>query len=179
MASLKEIKGRIKSVKSTQKITSAMKMISSAKLHKAQNMVENFLPYERQLTRILGNYLAAEETYTTPLAERREEIRRVTLVAVTSNSSLCGAFNSNIIGMFAKMYKEYLSQNVEGSLEPDHIQDGLFVAQGKIDMPGRRRGQVGYLPAHPHERKFSFKNILDGLGQGTDGENVHNGELSG
>ena len=90
-----------------------MKMISSAKLHKAQNMVENFLPYERQLTRILGNYLAAEETYTTPLAERREEIRRVTLVAVTSNSSLCGAFNSNIIGMFAKTYKEYLSQNVE------------------------------------------------------------------
>jgi ATP synthase F1, gamma subunit len=113
MASLKEIKGRIKSVKSTQKITSAMKMISSAKLHKAQNMVENFLPYEQQLTRILGNYLAAEETYTTPLAERREEIRRVTLVAVTSNSSLCGAFNSNIIGMFAKTYKEYLSQNVE------------------------------------------------------------------
>ena len=113
MASLKEIKGRIKSVKSTQKITSAMKMISSAKLHKAQNMVENFLPYERQLTRILGNYLAAEETYTTPLAERREEIRRVTLVAVTSNSSLCGAFNSNIISMFAKTYKEYLSQNVE------------------------------------------------------------------
>ena len=113
MASLKEIKGRIKSVKSTQKITSAMKMISSAKLHKAQNMVENFLPYERQLTRILGNYLAAEETYTTPLAERREEKRRVTLVAVTSNSSLCGAFNSNIIGMFAKTYKEYLSQNVE------------------------------------------------------------------
>lgn len=90
-----------------------MKMISSAKLHKAQNMVENFLPYERQLTRILGNYLAAEETYTTPLAERREEIRRVTLVAVTSNSSLCGAFNSNIIGMFEKTYKEYLSQNVE------------------------------------------------------------------
>ena len=50
MASLKEIKGRIKSVKSTQKITSAMKMISSAKLHKAQNMIENFLPYKQQLT---------------------------------------------------------------------------------------------------------------------------------
>ncbi|KGN80931.1 hypothetical protein HW49_04610 [Porphyromonadaceae bacterium COT-184 OH4590] len=113
MASLKEIKGRIKSVKSTQKITSAMKMISSAKLHKAQNMVESFLPYEQQLTRILNSYLSAEGGYTTPLAEQRETIQRVALVVVTSNSSLCGAFNSNIISLFAKTHKQYIDNNVE------------------------------------------------------------------
>lgn len=113
MASLKEIKGRIKSVKSTQKITSAMKMISSAKLHKAQNMVESFLPYEQQLTRILNSYLSAEGGYTTPLAEQRETIQRVALVVVTSNSSLCGAFNSNIISLFTKTYKQYIDNNVE------------------------------------------------------------------
>lgn len=113
MASLKEIKGRIKSVKSTQKITSAMKMISSAKLHKAQNMVESFLPYEQQLTKILSNYLAAEESYTTPLAENRSVIKRVALVVVTSNSSLCGAFNSNIINLFSKIYKEYTNNKIE------------------------------------------------------------------
>lgn len=113
MASLKEIKGRIKSVKSTQKITSAMKMIASAKLHKAQNMVESFLPYEQQLTRILNSYLSAEGSYTTPLAEHRETIQRVALVVVTSNSSLCGAFNSNIINLFAKTHKQYIDNNVE------------------------------------------------------------------
>ncbi len=112
MASLKEIKGRIGSVKSTQKITSAMKMISSAKLRKAQQQVENFLPYKQRLTKILDDFLSAETTYFTPLSENRD-LQKVTLLVVTSNSSLCGAFNSNIINLFTYIYKEYLTQGVE------------------------------------------------------------------
>ena len=61
MASLKEIKSRIQSVKSTQKITSAMKMVSSAKLRKAQKRIESFYPYEQKLNQILNNFLNAEE----------------------------------------------------------------------------------------------------------------------
>ena len=112
MASLKEIKGRIGSVKSTQKITSAMKMISSAKLRKAQNQVESFQPYEQKLTAILRDYLSASGEYITPLAERRECVKRVALVIITSNSSLCGAFNSNIISLFDKTYKSFSEKGI-------------------------------------------------------------------
>lgn len=95
MASLKEIKSRIQSVKSTQKITSAMKMVSSAKLRKAQKKIESFYPYEQKLAFILTNFLNSEEESTTIYAETRE-VKRVAIVALSSNSSLCGSFNSNV-----------------------------------------------------------------------------------
>ena len=60
MASLKEVKTRINSVKSTRKITSAMKMVASAKLHKAQGAIENMLPYQKKLNKILTNFLSAD-----------------------------------------------------------------------------------------------------------------------
>lgn len=95
MASLKEIKGRIGSVKSTLKITSAMKMVASAKLHKAQGMIEGMLPYERSLQRTLDEVTK----YVRPGKDWSEErpLRRVTLVCLSSNSSLCGGFNANVI----------------------------------------------------------------------------------
>ena len=95
MASLKEIKGRIQSVKSTLKITSAMKMVASAKLHKAQAAIEGMLPYEQSLQRTLDELLK----YVRPDGSFLEErpLHRVTLVCISSNSSLCGGFNANII----------------------------------------------------------------------------------
>ena len=95
MASLKEVKGRIASVNSTLKITSAMKMVASAKLHRAQGAIENMLPYERKLNGILSGFLSAEGSVSSPFAEKRE-VQRVAIVAVSSNSSLCGAFNANV-----------------------------------------------------------------------------------
>ncbi len=106
MASLKEVKGRIASVKSTQKITSAMKMVSSAKLRKAQYQIENFLPYERHLTEILNNFLSSETEYVSPLSETRE-VNALAIIVISSNSSLCGAFNSNIIRLLEQTIKEY------------------------------------------------------------------------
>jgi len=96
MASLKEIKSRIQSVKSTQKITSAMKMVSSAKLRKAQKTIENFFPYEQRLNSLLNNFLSAEENSVSAFAETRE-VKRVAIIAFSSNSSLCGSYNSNVI----------------------------------------------------------------------------------
>lgn len=70
MASLKEVKGRIASVNSTLKITSAMKMVASAKLHRAQGAIENMLPYERKLNEILSGFLSAEGASNSPYAEK-------------------------------------------------------------------------------------------------------------
>ena len=106
MASLKEIKGRIASVNSTLKITSAMKMVASAKLHRAQAAIENMLPYERRLDEMLSGFLSAEGASESPYAENRE-VRRVAVVAVSSNSSLCGAFNANAVKRFNGTVAEY------------------------------------------------------------------------
>jgi F-type H+-transporting ATPase subunit gamma len=118
MASLKEIKGRIASVKSTRKITAAMKMIASAKLRKAQYRIESFLPYQSRLTTILNDFLASDRSdFASPLSEIREP-NRVAIVAFSSNSSLCGAFNTNAIRLLADKLREYHSKNYEIEVYP-------------------------------------------------------------
>ncbi|SHG51074.1 ATP synthase F1 subunit gamma [Flavobacterium defluvii] len=97
MANLKEIRNRITSVSSTMQITSAMKMVSAAKLKKAQDAITAMRPYAEKLTELLQNLSATLEgevggDYTT-----QREVKKVLLVAITSNRGLCGAFNSNII----------------------------------------------------------------------------------
>lgn len=107
MSSLKEIKGRISSVNSIWKITSAMRMIASAKLHKAQGAIENMLPYERKLNAMLAGLLSSDDTIDSPYVVRREA-KRIALVAVSSNSSLCGAFNANVVRkLHSVLHEEY------------------------------------------------------------------------
>ena len=97
MANLKEIRNRITSVSSTMQITSAMKMVSAAKLKKAQDAITAMRPYAEKLTELLQNLSATLDgevggDYTT-----QREVKKVLLVAITSNRGLCGAFNTNII----------------------------------------------------------------------------------
>lgn len=106
MPSLKEIKTRIASVNSTRKITSAMKMVASSKLHHAQTMIENMLPYETLLEHILKTFLASETDARTVLNEVRP-VKRVALVVYASNSSLCGGFNANVIRLLQHVVDEY------------------------------------------------------------------------
>ena len=106
MASLKEIKSRINSVQSTRKITSAMRMVASAKLHKAQAAIENMLPYQEQMDKILHNFLSGDLIIESPYMKNRE-VKRVALVFFSSNGSLCGAFNSNVIKTFLHLIGEY------------------------------------------------------------------------
>ena len=106
MASLKEVKTRINSVQSTRKITSAMKMVASAKLHKAQGAIENMLPYQRKLNKILTNFLSTDLPVESPFCVERP-VKRVAIVAFSSNSSLCGAFNANVLKMFLQTVGEY------------------------------------------------------------------------
>jgi F-type H+-transporting ATPase subunit gamma len=97
MANLKEIRNRITSVSSTMQITSAMKMVSAAKLKKAQDAITAMRPYAEKLTELLQNLSAtldgdAGGEYTT-----QREVKKVLLVAITSNRGLCGAFNTNVV----------------------------------------------------------------------------------
>ena len=115
MASLKEIKGRIASVKSTLKITSAMKLVASAKLRKAQLAITNMLPYQRQLQRILSSLQtsdcggAEDPSGDTSVPRPYSAAASVAIVAFSSNSSLCGAFNSNVIKKTLSIIDEYRS----------------------------------------------------------------------
>ena len=106
MPSLKEIKGRIASVNSTRKITSAMKMVASSKLHHAQVAIQNMLPYEELLEHILKSFLAAEAEAQT-IYDQERPVKRAALVVFTSNSSLCGGFNANTIRLMTHVVDEY------------------------------------------------------------------------
>ena len=119
MPTLKEIKGRIGSVQSTLKITSAMKLVSSAKLRKAQTAIANMRPYEEQLQRILATVQAASGTKTVVSVSERPKNEgsdtesavsvsgKVIILALASNSSLCGGFNANAIGKVKALLEEY------------------------------------------------------------------------
>ena len=109
MPSLKEIKGRIASVNSTRKITSAMKMVASSKLHHAQVAIQNMLPYETMLEHILKSFLAAEAEAHTVFDQPRP-VKKAALVVFTSNSSLCGGFNANAIKMMMHAVDDYAEQ---------------------------------------------------------------------
>ncbi len=97
MANLKEIRNRISSVASTMQITSAMKMVSAAKLKKAQDAITAMRPYSDKLTELLQSLSATLEGDSGSVYAQQREVNKVLVVAITSNRGLCGAFNSNII----------------------------------------------------------------------------------
>lgn len=113
MASLKEVKTRIASVNSTRKITSAMKMVASSKLHRAQQSIESMRPYERQLTRIMSTFVGSMEGEVDTAYAAQRDVKRVVIVLFTSNSSLCGGYNANAVKAFVKKVEEYRSRNIE------------------------------------------------------------------
>lgn len=117
MASLKEIKNRIASVQSTHKITSAMKMVASSKLHHAQQMIENMLPYESMLETILKTFLAADIDARSSITQPRE-VKHVALLVFASNSSLCGGFNANVLKMMQRTVENYQENGIDVSIYP-------------------------------------------------------------
>lgn len=95
MATLRELKTRIGSVSSSEKITGAMKMISSAKVHKSELALRRLLPYRKQISSIMGHLLEAGTDFSSPLIAARE-VKRVGVVVFGSDDGLCGAYNINI-----------------------------------------------------------------------------------
>ena len=118
MASLKEIRNRIVSVQSTQKITGAMKLVSAAKLRRAQTAIIGLRPYSNKLNDILSNLSASvENSEHSPLFAQRDH-KKVLLIVITSNRGLCGSFNSSIIKEVSKIVEsKYKSQFETGNLD--------------------------------------------------------------
>ena len=117
MASLKEVKGRINSINGTLKITSAMKMVASAKLHKSQEAIDNMLPYERRLYKILNDFTAsASQTVSSPYMVK-SPLKKVALLVFASNSSLCGGYNANVIRHMLQLIAEYTEKVGRENLE--------------------------------------------------------------
>ena len=160
MASLKEIKSRIASVKNTLKITSAMKMVASAKLHKAQTAIGNKLPYEQKLYHMLSGMLLDDDLQkalhselgfgdnNSPLALQdvsadslpvKENVSRVAIVVFSSCSSLIGAFNANII----KKLNETLTQLHAAGYEKADID--LYTVGRKVAEAVRRDGHEPFM----------------------------------
>ena len=118
MSGLKEIRNRISSVSSTMQITNAMKMVSAAKLKKAQDSITATLPYSNKLSELIKSISAsADSSESNPLFEKRE-IKKPLLIVITSNKGLCGGFNSNIIKEVYRIASNY------GSNTPDLLTIG-------------------------------------------------------
>jgi F-type H+-transporting ATPase subunit gamma len=125
MANLKEIRQRIKGVKSTQKVTKAMKMVSAAKLKKAQNRMFQLRPYASKLKEIIGNVTAVVDLSDIPskLVEQRE-VKNVLIVLVTSNRGLCGPFNANLF----KHLNQFIADELSGYHESGNLH---FICTGQ------------------------------------------------
>ena len=108
-----------------------MKMVASAKLHKAQGAIENMLPYERKLNKILTNFLSADLPVESPYIKARE-VKRVAIVAFSSNTSLCGAFNANVIQMLLQTVGEFRTLGQDNIL--------IFPVGKKVDEAVKRLG---------------------------------------
>ncbi len=113
MANLKEIRNRIASVSSTMQITSAMKMVSAAKLKKAQDAITAMRPYSDKLTELIQNLSGAIDGDTPIPYTQERPVEKVLLIAITSNRGLCGGFNSNII----KAVNQYIAERPQQSIE--------------------------------------------------------------
>src|SRR5262245_1791539 len=111
MPSLKDLRKRIESVRSTQKITKAMKMVAAARLRRAQDAAERARPYAAKLTEMLSAVVGGLSEETHPLLARREE-RRLDLVVLTSDRGLCGGYNSNLLRRGEAFRREHGDQEL-------------------------------------------------------------------
>ena len=109
---LREVRDRIASVKSTQKITAAMKLVSSAKLRRAQMAIEGFSHYSDKLNGLLASFLTSSAGFTTELAAERD-CKKAVVIAVASDTGLCGTFNANVINRMRAVLEGYKASNID------------------------------------------------------------------
>ena len=147
MANLKEIKNRITSISSTMQITSAMKMVSAAKLKRAQDAITQMRPYAEKLQEILGNLSATLDLSENAYSHQRE-VKNEYIVAITSNRGLCGGFNNNIIKQVnALMAGEYAGYNTK------------VIAVGKKVNDAFKRSEHNYRPEGIGEAEDMFNDL--------------------
>lgn len=163
MASIRELKGRIGSVASSEKITGAMKMISSAKMHKAMQALQRVEPFRQQIQHTIDNLLATDSEYFSPLTQERP-IRNVGIVLLGSDEGLCGAFN---MVLFKRMLetinriKEENNEEVTFTIYP--VGKKVSKATRKLALPGVEIVELAYMNAKSSGEKI--KQMCDELTQ--------------
>ena len=148
MATLKELRIRLKSLKNTKKITAAMKMVSAAKLKRAKEASESAKPYINSLSDVLGRLSSSNQNIQNPLLESRE-VKHVHYIVFSSDRGLCGGFNNNLIKVFYKNLKDVdynFSVSIVGKKANDQIK------KTKMDITGFYPGMAS---------KFSFQNAQE------------------
>ena len=172
MPSLKEIKGRITSVGGTLKITSAMKLVASAKLHKAQAAIEGALPYQRQLEGIMRMAVSGEVQH--PLCTPHEGKKSVALVSIASNTSLCGGYNAGVIRQTVAALEQYREEGLHVRLivmgrKPDQALVKWAKGQGSWLSLERDYVERGDKPAYADASRLALSLADDFLGGRLDG----------
>lgn len=137
MATLRELKGRIGSVASSEKITGAMKMISSAKMHKAEGLLRQLRPYRDQVELIIANLLNSDATFESPLMTPHATVSSVAVAVWGSDDGLCGAYNINIFKQLLVKLQE-LRQTLGPDVKITILPVGSKIAKAarKLHMPG-------------------------------------------
>ena len=133
MATLRELKGRIGSVASSEKITGAMKMISSAKMHKAEGSLRRLVPFKSQIQTIMSNLMSSDATFTSPLIVPRADVKSITLIVWGSDDGLCGAYNVNIFKGLLEKITNIRNENPTASIHIIAVGKKIFKAVLKLE----------------------------------------------
>ena len=175
MASIRELKGRIGSVSTSEKITGAMKMISSAKMHKAMQALQRVEPFRHQIQSTIDNLLAADSQYTSPLTQVRP-IKSVGIVLLCSDEGLCGAFNMMLFKQMLETInriREEENEDVTFTLYP--IGKKVVAASRKLALPSVKVAEIDYMNAKSSGEKI--KQLCDELTQSFLGETLDRIEI--
>ncbi|MBW1981439.1 MAG: ATP synthase F1 subunit gamma [Deltaproteobacteria bacterium] len=134
MATLRDIKRKIEAVKKTQQITRAMNMVAASRLRVTQQLLEQFVPYARQLTEIMNRVASGVEPEGFPLLMPHEEVVRVELVSLTADRGLCGAFNTNLIAAAEGFMNEKTAEGLSVSLTTIGRKGGDYFRRRKVEI---------------------------------------------
>ncbi|MDE7376708.1 MAG: ATP synthase F1 subunit gamma [Muribaculaceae bacterium] len=158
---MRELKGRIGSVASSEKITGAMKMISSAKMHKAEGVLRKLVPFRNQIEAIIGNLMSADAQFSSPLTEE-QTVEKVAIVAFGSDDGLCGAYNANM-AKSVKAHMADLRKRYGQGLKIDLYPVGKKMEKALIKMSGPNTGLVTGLEVNSKSEGESIKRFYQRL----------------
>jgi F-type H+-transporting ATPase subunit gamma len=165
MSGSREIVGQIKSIKNTRKVTSALEMVSASKIRKAQDRMEASRPYARMIRQAIGHLAHANPEYRHPFTEKRDEIRRVGYIIISSDRGLCGGLNNNLFRHLLKKFREHQDSGHEISLVLIGKKAQQFFKNVRIDVAAA----VQDLGEEPRVEDLigSIKIMLDGYREET------------
>ncbi|MDT8437906.1 MAG: F0F1 ATP synthase subunit gamma [Wenzhouxiangellaceae bacterium] len=164
MSSSKEIVGQIKSIKNTRKVTSALEMVSASKIRKAQDRMHASRPYARMMRQVIGHLAHANPEYRHPFTERREEIRHVGYIIISSDRGLCGGLNNNLFRQLLKRIRQHQENDQDVSLVLIGRKAQQFFKRIKVDIVAA----VQDLGEQPQVEQLigAIKVMLDGYREG-------------